>query len=244
MKAMIFAAGLGTRLKPLTETKPKALVELDGSTLLDHAINYLREFGVSHIIVNVHHFADDIIEYIKRYKNTDIEISISDERDELKNTGGGLKYASHFFDKNSNFILMNVDIVSNVNLYEMIEFHQKNNCLATLAVSKRKTSRYLLFNDSNKLSGWINQKTHQTKEVSGNIVQLNKYAFSGIQIINSEIFKFLDLQGNFSIIDAYLKLSRNHKISYYDHTGCDWMDVGKIHELSTAEEFIKRLKEK
>lgn len=242
MKAMIFAAGLGTRLKPLTDTTPKALVQLAGKSMLEHTILYLSSYGIVDIIINVHHFADEIIDFVKSNNNFGVNISFSDETDSLLDTGGGLKKASWFFEDSESFIVMNVDILTDINLKKLTDHHNLTKSLVTLAVSQRSTSRYLLFNSSNVLSGWVNDKTGETKCLSAPLSELNRYAFSGVQIINPLIFNLLKNEPNkFSIIDAYLKLSTRYNIDCYNHTGALWMDVGKIDEISVANEFAKQL---
>ena len=163
MKAMILAAGLGTRLKPLTDTIPKALVEINGKTLLEHSIDHLKFFGVKDVIINVHHFPGRIISFLKKKKKFGLNIEVSDERDELLDTGGGFKKASWFFKDGGPFVVRNVDVLSDTNLGAMLEFHKKHKPLATLAVRNRETSRYMLFNERWELIGWTNVSTGERK---------------------------------------------------------------------------------
>ena len=186
MRAMILAAGLGTRLQPLTDNIPKALVKLRNKTLLEIAINHLVRNGFDKIIINVHHFGDQVINFIEE-NIFDADISISDERDKLLNTGGGLKKASQFFKDEKPFLLYNVDIVTNLNLKTLYEANLKSNSIATLTVRKRESSRYLLFNSENILCGWKNTKTGELIS-SCSINLLNEFAFSGIHIINPKIY--------------------------------------------------------
>src|SRR5690606_32019928 len=155
MKAMIFAAGMGTRLKPLTDTIPKALVPVGGKPLLQHIIEKLKRFGFNEIIINIHHFGQQIIDFVQENNSFDIRIEFSDEREQLLDTGGGIKKAAWFFDDNKPFLVHNVDILSNIDLQELYHFHLKNNTIATLLCSIRQTSRYLLFDTDNHLRGWI-----------------------------------------------------------------------------------------
>src|ERR1035437_4159057 len=183
MKAMIFAAGLGTRLKPVTDNLPKALVPIAGKPLLEHIIEKLIISGFDEIIVNVHHFPDQIIDFLKANNNFSIRIEVSDERNLLLDTGGGIRKAAWFFDDEKPFLVHNVDIFSNVDLKVLYHQHLRTNSLATLVVSKRDTFRYLLFDDNLRFSGWINEKTGETKPAGFTKAELyHKLAFSGIQI--------------------------------------------------------------
>ena len=200
MKAMIFAAGKGTRLKPITNKMPKALVKVNGIPMLQRVILKLIHYGVDEIIINVHHFANHIIEFLKKNEHFGIRIEISHEEDELLDTGGGLKKASWFFNDNQPFILHNVDILSTIDLTKMFEYHQNNNALVTLAVRERESSRYFLFNQNNQLCGWQNVKT-------GKIIKHNptnetqRFAFSGIHIIHPDIFDYWPDSSKFSIVN-------------------------------------------
>lgn len=240
MRAMIFAAGLGTRLQPLTDTRPKALVEIQGKPLLRYAIEKLAAAGFSDIIVNVHHFADQIVRYLKDNKNFGLNIAVSDEQAELLNTGGGLKKASWFFKGDEPFLVFNVDIISDIDLQDLYRYHVNSNALATLSVMERKTSRYLLFSDSNVLCGWQNVSNDELRMVR-QTNRYKQYAFSGIHVINPSFFTHLTHDGAFSIIDAYLDLAVNHKISSYNHTGTKWCDLGKIAELDKASAIVESL---
>ncbi len=240
MKAMIFAAGLGTRLKPLTDTLPKALVPIAGKPLLEHIILKLKSCGFNEIIVNVHHFPDMITDFLYKNNNFGIHIEISDERDLLLDTGGGLKKASYFFDDGKPFLLHNVDILSNINLYDLYQYHlNSQHTLASLVVSKRDTFRYLLFDENSRLMGWINEKTNETKPADlQDISRFNKLAFSGIQIISPRIFDLLDQwEEKFSIIDFYLANMNPEIINGYIPENYRMLDVGKLDILDKAEEF-------
>ncbi len=190
---MIFAAGLGTRLKPFTDTMPKALVPLAGIPLLEHIILKLKCSGFDEIIVNVHHFAEQIIRFLEEKNNFGIRIKISDERNQLLETGGGIKQAACFFDDGKPFLVHNVDIFSDIDLNQIYQHHVQQNNVATLLVSHRKTSRYLLFNDKNKLKGWINTQTGEVKPPNENINPnaLKKLAFSGIHVLSPAVFELM-----------------------------------------------------
>ena len=240
MKAMIFAAGLGTRLKTLTAQKPKALVECNGHTLLEYAIRNVKHAGFDEIVVNVHHFAEQIISFIQS-NDFGIPITISDESNELLDTGGGLLKAKEFLTGDEPFLVCNVDILCSIDFKKMIDYHIKNNALVTLAVSDRITSRYLLFDSENQLCAWENRKTQEQKIVR----QREHYtplAFSGIQIISPKIFDFITESGKFAIMDLYLRLAANHPIIAYDHTGDFWLDVGKFEEFESIEKLVKNRK--
>ena len=242
MKAMIFAAGLGTRLKPLTDTMPKAMVQISGKPLLWHTIQKLKTAGFNEIIINVHHFAEQIIDYVKANDNFGIRIEFSDEREQLLDTGGGIKKASWFFDDGKPFLIHNVDILSNIDLRNLYEQHLKNTAIATLVVSKRETSRYLLFNVNNRLKGWINEKTGEVKSPYFNFdnTKHQKLAFSGIHIINPQIFSYFNLfSDKFSIIDFYLSICNKEKICGYIPANIQLIDVGKIDSITEAETFVK-----
>lgn len=238
MKAMIFAAGKGTRLKPLTDNTPKALVKVNGISMLELIIGKLISIGVDEIIINVHYLADQIIDFLHSKNNFGIRIEISDESDELLDTGGGLKKASWFFDDPEPFILHNVDIISDIDLIEMVNFHKKKNAIATLAIRNRKSSRYFLFDTKNELCGWENIKTTE-KTISKKSTLLSQFAFSGIHIIDPIIFNFLNQKGKFSIVDSYLKLSRNKIIKGFDHTSDYWFDIGNTKKLEIADNYLR-----
>jgi len=238
MKAMIFAAGKGTRLKPLTDNTPKALVKVNGTPMLEIIIKKLIKTGVNEIIINVHYLANQIIEFLKSKNNFGIRIEISYEQEQLLDTGGGLKKAAWFFDNNEAFILHNVDVISNIDLTEILEYHKNSNFLATLAVRKRESSRYFLFNKTNELCGWQNIKTSE-KILSKTDENLNQFAFSGIHIIDSRIFSFLKNEGAFSIVPSYIELSKNNKIIAYQHDKDFWFDIGDKKKLEIAEKFLK-----
>ena len=239
MKAMIFAAGLGTRLKPLTDHMPKALVPVAGKPMLEHVINKLIAAGVDGIVINVHHFAQQIIDFLKEKDNFGIQIWISDETGELLETGGGIKKAAPYF--NEPFLVHNADILSNLDLKAMYDFHVASGNDATLLVSPRKTVRYLLLNEENKLCGWVNKETLQTKP-EGFVYQpevQKEYAFGGIHIISPSLFKYMEgWTGKFSIIDFYLQTCQQAQLGGYIKEDLQLIDIGKLDTLTKAEEFI------
>lgn len=241
MKALIFAAGLGTRLKPLTDTMPKALVPIDGKPLLEHVILKLKAAGFNQIIVNVHHFPDQIIEFLKSKNNFDLRIEISDERDKLLDTGGGVKKAKWFFDDGKPFLVHNVDILSNIDLQSLYQQHLETSPLATLVVSKRDTFRYFLFDEEARLKGWINEKTGEVRpENLANTELFNKLAFSGIQVLSPDVFKLMEhFPDHFSIVDFYLRNAAQQQIKAYVPHALKMIDVGKLNVLTEAERFVK-----
>jgi len=240
MKAMIFAAGLGTRLKPITDTLPKALVPIAGKPLLEHVILKLIASGFDEILINVHHFPDQIIDFIRENNAFGIHIEISDERDMLLDTGGGVKKAAAFFDDNKPFLVHNVDILSNINLTELYNQHLRSNPLATLVVSRRDTFRYLLFDDGLRLRAWINEKTSETKPVDfKNPERYNKLAFSGIQVLSPQVFELMQKQPDkFPIMDFYLQNMNINNILSFVPADYKMLDVGKLNVLDEAEKFV------
>ena len=237
MKAMILAAGLGTRLRPLTNDRPKALVEVAGRTLLEITLARIRAFGVREVIVNVHHFADQVIEYLKTNNNFGMRIEVSRE-DVLLDTGGGLKKAAWFFLEASNrdesFLLHNVDVISTIDLERMVQFHKQNQALATLAVQERETRRYLLFDEQHQLCG--RKAGHNQKpEIVRPSAQTQALAFSGIHVISRRLFPLTKEEGIFSIIDSYLRLAANgEKIAPFRADEYYWRDLGKPDDLRQA----------
>ena len=227
MKALILAAGLGTRLHPITNSIPKALVAVDGKPLLQHALEHLKQYGIHDVIINVHHFPDQIIGFLKRHQSFHMGIAISDESDELLETGGGLQKASWFFQDGEPFLVRNVDVLSNLNVEKLLKSHEERAGLGTLVVRDRPSSRYLLFDDTMQLFGWENRKTGERincREGS----ELFPGAFSGIQILSPEIFPLITERGKFSLIELYLRLAANQAIHGYLDYDSYWKDVGKL----------------
>jgi NDP-sugar pyrophosphorylase family protein len=241
MKAMILAAGLGTRLRPLTNDRPKALVEVAGRTLLEITLRRLRQFGIREVIVNVHHFADLVVGYIKKNDSFGMRIEVSRE-EVLLDTGGGLKKAAWFFLDNGSdepLVLHNVDVISTIDLRHMMEFHQKSHALATLAVRDRQTSRYLLFDENEQLCGRKGGRD-QDPEIVRPARKTASLAFSGIHVISPRLLSLLTEDGVFSIVNAYLRLARDgEKISAFRTDECYWRDLGKPENVAQAAKDVE-----
>jgi len=254
MKAMLLAAGLGTRLRPLTNDRPKALVELQGRTLLEITITRLKSFGVTEVIINVHHHADMLIDYVKSQNNFNIRVEISRE-EILLDTGGGLKKAAWFFMENSNsndpsrqddpFLLHNVDILSTIDLAQMLQFHRQNQALATLAVQSRPSSRLLVFNKQGQLLARHTEghsplaTPHSPLLPSEGPSPSEPLAFSGIHVLSPRLLPLLTETGAFSIIDSYLRLSaQNQKIQSFRADRYYWRDLGRPEDLAQAAEDL------
>ena len=237
MKAMILAAGLGTRLKPLTDSRPKVLLEAGPYTLLEFAIRKLKAAGFNEIIINVHHFAPMVVDYLRKNANFDCQITISDESESLLDTGGALAKASWFFDDHQPFLVYNADIVSDMDLGEFYRSHLVGRSLATLSVRSRKTSRYLLFDNNMRLCGWENIATHE-KRMAIPTANTQAFAFSGIHAISPQLLPLLD-KGRFSIIDTYLRLAAEHPIAGRVDNSLLWADAGKPESLGMAGEIAK-----
>lgn len=232
MQAMIFAAGLGTRLLHETAHKPKALVEVGGKPLLQYAIEYLTGQGVSQIVINVHHFAAQVKSFLKT-RTWPVPVLVSDESDQLLDTGGGLKKAASLFKPNEPVVVYNVDILSSLDLRKLLQAHTSTGAEITLVVRNRQTQRYLLFDDRKRLSGWRNKRTGEELLVNHR-ENISEMAFSGIHIINPEIIQAFPEQSRFPIVPVYLELSKNHPIYGYFDDSKLWMDVGKPAELEKA----------
>ena len=239
---MIFAAGLGTRLKPLTDHMPKALVPVAGKPMLEHVIGKLKSAGFDEIVINVHHFAHQIIDFLKAKDNFGIQIWISDESEELLDTGGGIKKAAPYFDEP--FLVHNADILSNIDLKAMYNYHLTSSNDATLLVSPRKTVRYLLFDEGNRLQGWVNKDTLQTKP-EGFVYRpemQKEYAFGGIHVISPTLFKYMGdgWTGKFSIMDFYQRTCHEAQLGGYVKEDLQLIDIGKLDTLAKAEDFIRQ----
>lgn len=245
MKAMIFAAGLGTRLKPLTDHMPKALVPVAGRPMLEHVILKLKAAGFNELVINIHHFGEQILDFLRANQNFGLTIHISDERDCLLDTGGGIRKAEPFFRGNEPFLVHNVDILSDTDLKALYEYHRQSGNDATLLASRRKTVRYLLFDDEKRLCGWINKDTLQTKPegFAYNPEHHREYAFSGIHVISPSLFHYMDEQwtGKFSIMDFYLQTCHEARIGGRLTDTLRLIDIGKPETLTQAEEFLASL---
>jgi NDP-sugar pyrophosphorylase family protein len=237
MKAMILAAGLGTRFKPWTDKHPKALAVINGKSLLQRNIEYLQRAGIYDVVVNIHHFADQIEEAVKANKGWGSNVILSDERDVVLETGGGLmKAAKHLSD--DSFVLMNVDVLTTLNLQAMIDSHRKLMPLATLATTDRKTSRYFIFDHLDNLCGWVNVKTGEEK-IMRTTADTQLKAFSGIHVIDPRIFSLITQEGKFSMVDVYLSLAKDEIIKSYDHSDTSFIDVGKPEAVAVAEKLFR-----
>ena len=247
MKAIIFAAGLGSRLKPLTDTMPKALVPVAGCPMLEHVILKLKASGFTEIVINIHHFGEQIIDFLKTNNDFGLTIHISDERDRLLDTGGGIRKARLFFENSGEpFLVHNVDILSDMNLKELYDFHMQSGSVATLLASRRTTSRYLLFDTERKLRGWINKDTGQVKPEGFHYDEslYREYAFSGIHVFSPAVFRLMEAprwEGKFSIMDFYLATCGQTDYSGYLAEKLELIDIGKPETLARAEEFVKKL---
>jgi len=243
MKAMVLAAGLGTRLRPLTDTRPKALVEINGRALLEITLTRLREFGVTDVIVNVHHFAGMVVDYLAANNNFGMRIAISREDELLLDTGGGLKKASWFFledGRDEPFLLHNVDVISDIDLAQMVRFHREHGALATLAVQQRASSRQLLFDDDGLLCGRRFEKEQRT-ELARSADPLHPLAFCGIHVLSPRLLRMMTEDGAFSIIETYLRLAaQGERILACRADESHWRDLGTCASLEEAAEDCRR----
>ncbi len=242
MRAMILAAGLGTRLRPLTDDRPKALVEVAGHTLLEITLRRLHQFGIREVIVNVHHFADMVVDYLEKNNNFGMRIEVSRE-DVLLDTGGGLKKAAWFFLEEGHaaapFLLHNVDVLSTIDFRRMTEFHKQNRALATLAVQDRETSRYLLFDEQHQLCG--RRRRGQEPEIVRLSAETQALAFSGVHVISPRLLPMMPEDGVFSIINSYLRLAgQGEKIIAFRADEFYWRDLGKPENVAAAADDVKR----
>jgi NDP-sugar pyrophosphorylase family protein len=233
MKAMIFAAGLGTRLKPWTDQHPKALAVVNGKSLLQRNIAYLQQAGITEVIVNVHHFADQVKAAIEAAGGWGSHIAISDETEQVLETGGGLKKAAPYFTGEHDFVVMNADILTDLPLNNMIAAHTRSGALATLATSNRTSSRYFLFNSEGVLCGWENVQTGDKKLVR-EAGETYRKAFSGIHVISARLLQLIKQEGKFSMVDVYLSLGGEHPIRAFDHSGYKFIDVGRPESVTQA----------
>lgn len=237
MKALIFAAGKGTRLKPFTDHHPKALAKVNGMTLLERNISYLKGFGINDFVINIHHFGDQIVQFLKENNNFNCKIEVSDETGELLETGGGLVFAKKFLNHGEDFLIMNADILTDINISEFVKYHKEIKDFVTLAVSDRESSRKLLFNEDLVLRGWLNVQTGEQR-----LAEFNKgfkpLAFSGVHCINPIIFDKIKRTGKFSVMEEYLDLMHTEKIHGYVHRNI-LIDVGRPESVVEAEKYFK-----
>ena len=234
---MIFSAGLGSRFKPWTLHHPKALALVNGKTLLQHNIEYLQKYNIKDVVVNVHHYADQVVSAINENKGWGSNVIISDESDELLETGGGLWKAKEHF-KDDTFITVNVDILTNLDINKLISFHEACNALISFGITNRHTSRYFLFDNNNRLCGWRNTQTGMEKIVS-DIKPLYQKAYSCVAVFQPKVFDLIQQRGNFSLTEPYLSLASEHTIMGYDHSGDKLVDVGKPESIALAETMFK-----
>ena len=238
MKAMIFSAGLGTRFKPWTDKHPKALALVNGKSLLQRNIEYLQQYGIKDVIVNVHHFAGQIEDAVKKNNGWGSNIIISDETEEVLETGGGLLKAKDLFTPGERFITCNVDILTDLDINKLIAFHEKHKPLISFSVTDRKTSRNFLFDNSNRLCGWVNNTTGEQR-ISIHQPDLVQKAYSCVVVFEYDVFELMPFSGKFSLTDLYLELAKQHTILGYNHTGDKWVDVGKTETVAIAESLFQ-----
>ena len=237
---MIFSAGLGTRFKPWTDKHPKALAMVNGKSLLQRNIEYLQLNRIKDVIVNVHHFAEQVEEAIEKNNGWGSHIRISDERNELLETGGGLLLAKPLFQPGERFVTCNADILTDLDIHLLLAFHKEKKALISFGVTRRTSSRYLLFDDHDRLCGWKNNSTGEEKiAIPGRT--LKEKAYSCVVVCEYEIFRLMEekgFTGKFSLIDVYLALAADHPIMGYDHTGDRLVDVGKPGSVALAESMF------
>jgi MurNAc alpha-1-phosphate uridylyltransferase len=236
-RAMIFSAGLGTRFKPWTDNHPKALVPVNGKSLLQRNIEYLQQYGIKDIIVNVHHFAGQIIDAVNNNNGWGSNIIISDETEKVLETGGGLLKAKELFTPGERFITCNADILTDLDIDRLIAFHEKHKPLISFGVTSRKTSRNFLFDENDRLCGWVNNDSGEQR-IAIEQPGLVKKAYSTVVLFEYDIFRLMRLTGKFSLVDLYLDLASEHLILGYDHTGDKWVDVGKPESVPVAESLF------
>ena len=237
-KAIIFSAGLGTRFKPWTDTHPKALALVNGKSLLQRNIEYLQQYGIKDVVINIHHFPEQIMDAIKKNNGWGSNVIISDETNEVLETGGGLMKAKHVLENGQPFFSLNVDILTNLDLNKLMAFHQQHKPLVTFGVTNRKSSRVLLLDTDNRLCGWKNLQTGEEK-ISINKPNLIQKAYSCVVIYEPEIFSLIKQKGKFSIMDSYLDLAAEHIILGYYHSGDNLVDVGKPESVAVAEKIFQ-----
>lgn len=237
MNAMIFSAGLGTRFKPWTDRHPKALAIVNGKSLLQRNIEYLQQYGIKDVVINVHHFADQIVEAVKENNGWGSNILISHETNEVLETGGGLLKAKNLLQNGQPFITLNADFLTNLNLNDLIAFHQQKKGLISFGITNRKSSRNFLFDQDNRLCGWMNNSAGE-KKIAIDKPNLKPMAYSCVVVFEPAIFDLIPQKGKFSLVDTYLSLAAAHPIYGYDHTGDKLVDVGKPESVAIAESLF------
>jgi NDP-sugar pyrophosphorylase family protein len=239
---MIFAAGLGTRFKPWTDAHPKALAMVNGKSLLQRNIEYLAGFGITHIIINVHHFAGQIVDAVTRNSGWGSQVTFSDETAQLLDTGGGMMKARTFLEASNRFVTINADILTDLDIHGLADFHEKNQSLISFGVTNRHSSRVLLFDDTWQLKGWKNNQTGESRMVSGvpleRTQEFRPMAYSCVTVMDSRVFSLIRNEGKFSLIDAYLELAATEKIKGFDHSGNKLVDVGRQESIPLAEKMF------
>jgi NDP-sugar pyrophosphorylase family protein len=236
---MLFAAGLGTRLKPFTDSHPKALAPVNGKPLLQRNIEYMKSYGIEDFIINTHHFAEQIVEFLDAHDNFNARITLSYEPGEPLETGGGLKKAAWFFKGDQKpFLVMNADILTNLDLGAIVHYHETHKPLATLAVTHRKSTRNFVFDDAMRLCGWTNLQTGEKRMSRPYTDDLQPLAFTTVHVIDPAIFPLITQEGKFSIIDTYLDLARDHDIRGYLHDQDIVVDVGRPESIAEAERYF------
>ena len=237
MKAMIFAAGKGTRLRPFTDHHPKAMMEVNGIPLIERNIHYLQSFGINDFVINLHHFGEQIVDFLKEKNHFGAHIEFSHEKDQLLETGGGLIFAKKLLEQEEDFLIMNADILTDMNITDFVNFHREQNSLVTLAVSDRKSSRKLLFDNEMILKGWMNMDTGEER-LAGFNNNYKKLAFSGIHCVDSQFFNHITRTGKFSIMEEYLDLMMTEEIYGFEHSA-KLVDVGRPKSVLEAEQHFK-----
>jgi NDP-sugar pyrophosphorylase family protein len=250
MKAMILAAGRGTRLRPYTDTMPKALIKVNGTPVLEILIRKLTASGFDKLIINIHHFGEQIVDFLGSRRFPGVDISISDERDLLLDTGGAIRKAASLIGDDEPCLIHNVDVISDLDLGVLMSHHRQKNNMVTLCVRQRPSSRYFHFNEENRLTGWENTKTSEEKLVNQGKPGIRKLAFSGIHVIGPGFFHrvqsggcFPDVTRVFSIVDVYLCLAANARVSAFDHSGGLWIDIGTSRNLEAAFGMLGQIKQ-
>lgn len=238
MKAMIFAAGLGTRFKPWTDKHPKALALVNNKSLLQRNVEYLQQYGIRDVVVNVHHFADQVLEAIEKNNGWGSNIMISDETEEVLETGGGLLKASTLLKSDEPFITLNADFLTDLNINNLLAFHKQKRSLISFGITNRNSSRNFLFDEDNRLCGWLNNSTGEQR-ISIPKENLKAMAYSCVVVFEPTIFGLIPQRGKFSLVDTYLSLAAEYPIYGYDHSGDKLVDVGKPESVAIAEQLFK-----